>query len=209
MNFPHLKPSIVKYINTDCGFWLQWLLATFGGFLISLCFIEVGVRPHIGVGEGAIGGAVIGLAQGLILGQRSKTIALWWIVVSIVSWGLIGASNFGAVGWMAPRTLRLEPRAIFGLINGLQVGVLLGIGQWFVLRQRLKKASLWVLLSAGAWTIGLPIGWAVGGVLRYSTRLFLSEVVGLAIAWLAIASITGIALIWLEKLYGLKQKSRF
>ncbi len=195
----------MKYIKTDCGFWLQWLLVTFGGFLVSLCLIEVDVRPHIGVAEGAIGGAVLGLAQGSILGQRFKTVALWWILTSIVSWSLIGASNFGAVGWMAPRTLRLEPRVIFGLLNGLQVGTLLGIGQWFVLRAQLKKASLWIPLSAGAWTIGLPIGWGVGGVLRQSTSLFLSEVVGLAVAWIAIAAMTGIALIWLERLYGLKQ----
>lgn len=60
-------------------------------------------------------------------------------------------------------------------------------------------------MSAGAWTIGLPIGWGVGGVLRQSTSLFLSEVVGLAVAWMTIAAITGIALIWLERLYGLKQ----
>lgn len=197
----------MKYINPDYSFWLQWLFATFGGFLVSLCLIEVDVRPYIGFQEGAIGGAVIGLAQGLILVQRSKKMAVGWMLASIVSWGLIGASNFGAVGWMAPRTLRLEPRIIFGLLNGLQVGVLLGIGQWFVLRAHLRKASLWILLSVGAWTIGLPIGWAVGGVLRHATRLFLSEVVGLAVAWLAIAAITGIALIWLEKLYGLKQAS--
>lgn len=205
MDSPNLQSSIVNYLKTDCGFWLQWLLVTFGSFLVSLCFIEVDVRPYIRVYEGAIGGAVVGLAQGLILRQRSQTIALWWIPVSIISWGLIGASHFGAIGWMAPRTLRLEPRVIFGLINGLQVGALLGIGQWLVLRQHIKKASLWILLSAGAWTIGLPIGWTIGGILRQATRLFLSEIVGLAIAWLAIAAITGIALIWLEKLSGLKQ----
>lgn len=194
----------MKYIQTDCGFWLQWLLATFSGFLLSLCLIEVDVRPHIGVAQGAIGGAIVGLAQALILGQRSKTVALWWLLASIISWSLIGASN-GAIGWMAPGTLRLEPRIIFGLLNGLQVGALLGIGQWFVLRAQLKKASLWIPLSAGAWTIGLPIGWGVGGVLRQATNLFLSEVVGLAVAWLAIASMTGIALIWLEKFSKLKQ----
>lgn len=209
MIFPTLKFPIVKYINTDCGFWLQWLLVTLCGFLVSLYLIEVDVRPYIGVYEGVIGGAVVGLAQGSILRQRSKTIALWWILVSIVSWGFIGASHFGAVGWIAPRTLRLEPRVIFGVLNGLQVGALLGIGQWFVLRTRWQKAGLWVLVSAGAWAIGLPVGWAVGGILRQATRLFLSELVGLAVAWIAIASITGIALIWVEKSYGIKQTSKF
>lgn len=119
----------VKYIKTDCGFWWQWVLVTLAGFLISLCLIEIDVRPHIKATEGMIGGALVGLVQGTILGQRSKNIAPWWALMSIVSWGLIGASNLGAVGWMAPRTLHLEPRLLFGLLNGLQVGALLGIGQ--------------------------------------------------------------------------------
>ena len=40
-------------IKTDCGFWLQWILVTLAGFLISLCWIEIDVRPHIKATEGA------------------------------------------------------------------------------------------------------------------------------------------------------------
>lgn len=197
----------VKYIKTDCGFWLQWILATLASFLVSLCLIEIDVRPHIKATEGLIGGAIVGLAQGMILEQRSKNIAPWWALISIVSWGLIGASNLGAIGWMAPRTLRLEPRVIFGLLNGLQVGALLGIGQWLVLRQRCKKNLLWIPIVAVSWAIGLVLGWSVGGVLRQVTRLFLGELVGLAIAWVTSSAITGFALIRLDNLYGLEQKT--
>ncbi len=197
---------LIKYIKTDCGFWLQWILVTLGAFLISLCLIEVDVRPHIKVTEGIIGGAIVGLAQGIILEQRSKNIAPWWALISIISWGLIGASNFGAIGWMVPRTLRLEPRIIFGLLNGLQVGALLGIGQWLVLRQRCKQALTLIPIVAISWAIGLVLGWSVGGVLRQATRLFLSELVGLAVAWVAISAITGFALVRLNNLYGLEAK---
>lgn len=196
----------VKYIKTDCGFWLQWILVTLGAFLISLCLIEVDVRPHIKATEGIIGGAIVGLAQGMVLEQRSKNIAPWWALMSIVSWGLIGASHFGAIGWMAPRTLRLEPRIIFGLLNGLQVGALLGVGQWLVLRQRCKKALILLPIVAISWAIGLVLGWSIGGVLHQSTRLFLSELVGLAVAWVVISAIAGFALIRLDNLYGLEPK---
>ena len=197
----------VKYIKTDCGFWLQWILATLASFLVSLCLIEIDVRPHIKATEGLIGGAIVGLAQGIILEQRSKNIAPWWALISIVSWGLIGASNLGAIGWMAPRTLRLEPRVIFGLLNGLQVGALLGIGQWLVLRQRCKKNLLWIPIVAVSWAIGLVLGWSVGGVLRQVTRLFLGELVGLAVAWVTSSAIAGFALVRLDNLYGLAPKT--
>ncbi|MBW4662689.1 MAG: hypothetical protein KME01_00550 [Chroococcus sp. CMT-3BRIN-NPC107] len=197
----------VKYLKTDCGFKLQWILVTLGSFLISLCLIEVDVRPHIKSIEGVIGGAIVGLAQGMVLEQRSKNIAPWWALVSMVSWGLIGATHFGAIGWMAPRTLRLEPRIIFGLLNGLQIGALLGIGQWLVLRQRCKKTIVWIPIVAVAWAIGLFFGWSVGGVLRQVTRLFLSELVGLAVAWVISSAITGFALVRFDNLYGLAPKT--
>ena len=197
----------VKYIKTDCGFWLQWILATLASFLVSLCLIEIDVRPHIKATEGLIGGAIVGLAQGMILEQRSKNIAPWWALMSIVSWGLIGASNLGAIGWMAPRTLRLEPRVIFGLLNGLQVGALLGIGQWLVLRQRCKKTLLWIPIVAVSWGIGLVLGWSVSGVLRQVTRLFLGELVGLAVAWVTSSAIAGFALVRLDNLYGIAPKT--
>lgn len=179
-----------------CIFWLQWVLATVVGFLISLYWIEIDIKPYVGVTEGAIGGAVIGFAQGLILQQRLR-IAPVWLVVSVVSWGLIAASNLGAIGWVAPQTLVLGLRLIYGGLQGALVGALLGVGQWFILKQQLTKARQWILASAASWAIALGIGWAIGALLRQATHLFLSEVVGLAATWFIVAATTGINLIWL------------
>ena len=179
-----------------CIFWLQWVLATVVGFLLSLYWIEIDIKPHVSVIEGVIGGAVIGFAQGFILQQR-LAIALQWLLVSIVSWGLIATTNVGAIGWIAPQTLQLQGRLIYGGLQGALVGALLGVGQWFILRQQLKTAFLWILASAASWAIALGIGWFIGGLLRQATHLFLSEVVGLASTWFIVAAITGINLIWL------------
>lgn len=187
---------VVKQMRIGYIFWLQWVLVTVVGFFISLCWIEVDTKPYVGVVEGAIGGAVIALAQGLILQQR-VAIAGWWVLTSVISWGLISTSSLGAVGWIAPRTLLLETRIILGALSGIMVGALLGLGQWLVLKQHCKRASVWILTSTFGWAIALGVGWAVGGVLRRATRLFLAELVGLAVTWVIVAAITGITLVWL------------
>lgn len=174
---------------------LQWVLATVVGFLVSLYWIEIDIKPHVGVMEGVIGGAVIGFAQGLILQQRVG-IAPQWLLVSVVSWGLIAASS-GAIGWIAPETLLLQLRLKFGVLQGAVVGALLGVGQWFVLRKQLKSPRGWIYASTASWAIAQAVGWTVGGILRQSTHLFLSEVVGLTMTRMIVAAMTGISLIWL------------
>lgn len=158
--------------------------------------MEIGVRPDVKALDGAIGGSAIGLAQWLVLRQRLK-LARWWILVSLVSWGLIGSSSLGAIGWVAPRTLLLKLRVTVGILDGTLVGTLIGIGQWFVIRQQVKSASVWILANAIGWGIGLALGWTVGGLLRLATHTFLSELIGLAVAWIIVAAITGVTLVLL------------
>lgn len=183
-------------MNTGFSFWLQWVLVTVAGFLVSLYWIEIDTKPNVSALEGIVGGSAIALAQGLILQQR-VAIAPQWLLVSFASWVLIGASSLGAIGWVAPKTLLLEPWLIFGILQGAVVGLLLGVGQWLVLRQQVRKASMWILASAASWAISLGIGWSIGGILRHATHLFLSEVVGLTVTWFIVAAISGFTLIWL------------
>ncbi len=82
-------------------FWFQWVLFTILGFLVSLCLVEISERPNVGAMSGAIGGAVIGLVQGMLLKPRVSIAG--WVLASLISWSLIGGS-VGAIGWVA-----LEP----------------------------------------------------------------------------------------------------
>ena len=185
----------IQAIETDWCFIVQWVLVTFGGFLLSLLLIEIGEKPDIGAIEGATGGAAIGLAQFLVLRQRISK-AWGWILVSILIWGLMGGSGLGAVGWVAPRTEQIGYRALYGAVHGAQLGMWMGASQWWILRKEVPKAERWIWVSSLCWAIGMALGWTVGGVLRLSTRLFLGEIVGLGVAWLVVGATTGVALIW-------------
>lgn len=79
-------------------------------------------------------------------------IAPQWLLVNVASWGLIAASSFGAIGWVAPETLLPQLLFIFGVMQGAVVGTLLGVGQWFILKQQVK-GSWWILASAVSWAI--------------------------------------------------------
>jgi len=181
-------------VKIASGLWLQWVLATVGGFGLSLLFLEIGERADMGVWSGLIGGGAIGLGQWLVLRGRIRK-AWWWILASIVSWGLIGASDLGALGWVAPRTMQIPLRLIFGFGDGVQIGCWLGALQWLVISRKVPRAWLWTLVSTGSWAIGLAIGWGVGGMLRLATNFFLGDVLGLAIAWLVVGGLTGVALV--------------
>ncbi len=174
--------------------WLQWLFVTFIGFLASLFWIEIGEKPDIGGLQGLVGGAMIGLAQLLVL-RRYISQAGWWILASSLSWSFIGLSPLGAMGWVAPRMLEIIPRLLYGIVGGGIIGMLLGVGQWLVLRQHISKAWQWIFVNTLSWSIALALGWIIGGILRLVTRLFISEVIGLTVTWILVGAMTGLALI--------------
>ena len=171
----------------------RWLLATFGGFVTSLFWIEIGERHDMGIIQGIIGGIAIATPQSLILKQYISQ-SRWWIFVSTVTWGLIGLSGFGAVGWVAPQTIEPFLRLFYGIINGAEIGLALGIAQWFILKRQIPHAQAWIWVNIISWAVGLGVGWTIGGVLRQVTRLFIGDVVGLAVTWLIIGAITGYGL---------------
>lgn len=172
------------------SFWVQWVLATGLGFLLSLLFVEIGVRPHLGAISGAVGSSFIAIAQWFVLRQRLSHIS-WWIIATITAWILIGSSSLGALGWIAPRTELITIRLLYGFIDGAIVGIVQGLGQWFVLNRYFSNAAWWLPISSLSWAVALPSGWIVGGILRSNTNLFFAEVIGLTITWLAIAALSG------------------
>lgn len=106
-------------------------------------------------------GATIGLAQWLVLRQWVR--ADLWILSSAVSW---------SIGWPVSRPLSYIV-AIFlpgissswfflpvsFIVGGATLGVLIGLPQWFILKNRMFRASPWLLVNLA--------GYALGQVLAY------------------------------------------
>lgn len=177
----------------ESSFGIQWTIHTLMGFLLSLLLIEIGERPDIGVLEGLIGGTIIGILQWMVLRPHLKQSG-WWIAISAISWGIMGWSGLGAVGWIAPRTLNISVRLLYGFWEGAKVGFVLGVGQYVLLSHQVPQAWRWILASVLDWAIALACGWALGGLLRLQFRQFLGDVIGLGCAWLLVGGLTGFAL---------------
>ncbi|VXD21005.1 hypothetical protein [Planktothrix paucivesiculata] len=180
-------------IQTDLGFILQWMFVTLVGFLVSLIWIEIGERPDLGALEGAIGGLIISLAQWFVLKQYI-TQSWRWIFIHVFLWSIIAFTPLGLLGWVTPRTLSLTPRIIYGLIEGVKLGLCLSLGQWLVLRTEVFHAWRWMIATTLAWGIALPIGWMFGAMIRQGTSFFLGDVLGLFLVWTIVAGLGGIAL---------------
>ncbi|MBH8556380.1 hypothetical protein I8751_29450 [Nostocaceae cyanobacterium CENA357] len=176
--------------KTELRFTLLWVVATCGGFLLSLCLIEIGEKPDMGVAQAFLGGLAIALPQSLIL--RHTISAVKWILSTLLAWIAISAMGMGAIGWVIPSTQFLPSRILSGAIHVSIGGFGIGFAQWLAIRQPFPWAWQWILVSSASWAIAIPVGSIVGSILHDLTRLFLGEVVGLAITWLVVAILTGI-----------------
>lgn len=189
-------PRSIYLVKTEPRFWVQWVIVTMAGFLLSLLWVEVGERPDVNWFVGVIGGLSIGCGQWFVL--RHHIYHPWrWICVSAIAWCLLGLSPIGAIGWMAPTTLNLFLRLFYGSLEGAKVGISLGLWQWWVLRDSVFLGWRWIVASVLCWTVALPIGWGLGGILRDLTGFFLGDVIGLTLTWAIVAGLTGVGLIQL------------
>ncbi len=178
------------------GFWLQWVGLTVLAFGLSLYWIEVGYRSDLGAIAGGLGGLCVGAAQGWRL--RSCGLCGWrWALATSLGWAVLGLLGVGALGWVVPQTNDIGPRLVYGLLDGIKVGVILGSAQWWVLRQGQDQTWLWIPVNVVSWSTALAMGWTVGGLLRQITGVFWGEVVGLGIVWLVAAMLSGLNLVGL------------
>lgn len=175
---------------TELSLTLQWIFATFSGFLLSLLLIEIGEKSDIGVLQAVIGSLAVAISQSLIL--RQPMLSLKWVFCTLLGWVVITAIGVGAIGWIVPTTEHLPLRILSGLISGAIGGFGIGFAQWLAIYQPVPSAWRWILISAASWSVAIPIGSAIGSILRQFTQLFLGEIVGLAITWLLVAVLTGI-----------------
>ncbi|AFY70971.1 hypothetical protein Pse7367_2716 [Thalassoporum mexicanum PCC 7367] len=189
----------MKTVKLGCGFWLLWTILTLVGFGASLYWVEVGESPYLGAKAGLIGGLAIGTCQAIAL--RPLVPRFWvWIMINALVWVILGISDIGAIGWIAPRTGSLAVRLIYGLVYGSITGLFLGGCQWVGLRMEMRQQApalfAWLVGNGVIWSVALAVGWLVGGWLRAFSNLFLGEVLGLVMTWAIVAGLSGWWLVW-------------
>ncbi len=185
---PDVKPSIV-------GIGLIWIFATLVGLVVGLVVMFAGVGAVINDAKpmvfGGVFGGVLGLACGvsqwLVLRKQLRKVTVW-IFATLLAWaifwslnmaGLFGEGN-GVVG-----------KVLEGLGHGALFGLLLGAGQWLVIRNKLNSAGRWVLANLAGWSLGAAIGDGVKAALRIDTPLEI--VLGLLLATI----LTAFSMAWL------------
>ncbi len=176
--------------------YLSWTGVTIIGFLFSLIWVQIGELPDLKILQAMIGATIIGFLQALIL-SRFFAHSWLWILCTLIPWILMAETSLGVVGWFAPRTELIMVRLTTGLKLGSIAGIWLGLWQWLVLQSVLSKSYLWIFFSSISWSLGLSIGWMIGGILYSVTHLFLGEVIGLIVVWILVGTQTGIVLYYL------------
>jgi hypothetical protein len=147
-----------KLFSFDWKLWFYWIMATTLGWLVTN-FLAIGVS-YIAAGF------AISLLQGFVLQSRISH-AFRWVVAGTTGW---------AIGWLI--VLFAVPSGL-EIINGLVVGLAMGIAGWFVLRREVHWAGWWIIMSVVGWTTGLAL---VPGFL--STGSMAGALTGIALEFL-------------------------
>jgi hypothetical protein len=169
---------------------LEWIIATFSGFLLSLFFVEIGTKPDLNLLLAATAGLIVSLPQAFLVKEYLP--AIWWVLLTSIAWVVIDFTGLGAVGWMVPTTDVFLSRILHGAFEGVITGFLLGCFQWIILGPYVENSWRWILLNTISWAIALPVGYSVGLFLYRLTNIFLAEVLGLVISWLILACLLAI-----------------
>lgn len=138
------------------AFWIQWVLASAVGWslgpMVQQALIEASgtSRSQLALGIGL--GLMLGLAHWLIFLPQPYQVGIWWVLVSIIGWG-IGWPLGWSLGWQIFGSLGFGViHGVIGLIGGAGAG----LGQWLILRSQVHRAGWWIAISALGW--GLALG---------------------------------------------------
>ncbi len=175
--------GVVWVITNIIGFLIGSVLGATDDGLVSRVMSE-GIVTHI-LGD-LVFGACFGIAQWLVLRRffpQSRPHLLWWIPACMIGF-MIGARLGGR---FAP--LVGDNQLLVGIAFGLLMGTSIGIVQWAAIQGlgtlKTVRPALWIPTSIAAWILGESIAFQ-----------FRFGLAGVPLVALAIALVSGIALLW-------------
>lgn len=229
-NFTNNDQGICYMVDDDSNFsfWIQWTLANAIGELVGLGTVFVAgfyFFNSFGEPQGALAlvglallvivlaiyeGAAVGLAQWIVLrhplrGLSRRSWLLATIVGAVVAW-ILGMIPSTLIPFNEETSTTKEPAMILVLgaaaIMGAVLGVILAAAQWWVLRNHVRKALIWLLANAVAWAVAMPlIFWMVGATIGESRALgaIVTLVAGIGVAGAVVGGIHGLFLVRMLK----------
>ena len=209
--------------------WLQWLAANALGELLGLGTVAVigflmtsKFEKSVGRGAtisfallmivlGAFEGAVIGLAQWLVLRRIvNRLSSRSWVVASLIgavmAWtlGMLPSSlmNLTSQGESTSPDLSEVPIILLASFMGVILGIILALPQWIVLRKYVVHAGWWFGANSVAWAFGMPLVFSVAGTVPEGAAAFqvlATMLLTIAAAGGIVGAIHGLVLVWLVK----------
>ena len=154
----------IEISKSDRGLWLAWFLASLVGYALGM-FLGASVAYGLfdrdtfdgtmGLTLGIVMGTIGGFAQWVVLRERFAG-AGWWILASALGF----ATVFSMGGTVRPN----ENPAMIGIRMAIAFGLVAGVPQWLILRQKVARAGWWVLaniLGLLVAEMGFPISIAI------------------------------------------------
>ena len=180
-----IKPQNPKL--TPLYVWGAWVAFNSAAALLAVALVMIvtllpGINPDVAAGPLLVVAFVIllGMAQGLILRQRSVGMARWMLIMS-ASWTATYIVSL-LLNLVLPESLLAE----FSASSLTFFGTVSGIIQWLYLRGSFRWAVVWVVAMTAGWTVlGLLTGPAFRSLWGFALiGLIPSIFSGAALAWL-------------------------
>jgi hypothetical protein len=118
-----------------------------------------------------------------------------WIVISLIGGavglaiGMLAAESIPNLAVGKPISRGGEPVVATSTVlsvatTGLLFGLLLGLLQWSMLRQRVSNAAWWIAANAGGWAVGFGLAAQIAGDSIVGWFLSAGSINGLITGWL-------------------------
>ncbi len=117
----------------DWVLWTKWVLVSVLGWAIGWAFL-----PEMAIG------VAVGLLQWLVLRSKFQE-GGWWVLLSGAGW---------ATGHTVVGALQMD----IVVLQGMVIGTVLGIVQWFILQRWVRRAAWWIPISGLGWAVGPILG---------------------------------------------------
>ena len=145
-----------------------------------------------------------GSVEGAMLGAAQADCLYRWRVLPVRRWWIVATSVGAAVAWslgMLPSTFDLRwtaATAVVAGVGGLMLLTSLPLAQYFVLRDHVRRAALWIPINIAAWLLGIAWTLAPSPVVDQSTPagalILIYGIAGLCMA-ATVAVVTGVGMI--------------